>query len=193
MGILLGKVQKSKIYWLRRIKLDYIIDFILLALIYIIIFRRWKKESKRKFTIKTIMYVYVVMVLFVTLMPFTIPFGGTNKLFMETANFIPFRDVRLKYNGAIREILLNITMMIPFGFLYPIINKKGVIKTVISTFLFSLFIESSQLLSVWWNGVNTRIFDVTDLITNTLGGLIGYIIFFVLKLTFLRSKRRRLD
>lgn len=127
------------------------------------------------------MFVYVVMVLFVTLMPFTMPLGGTNELFMETANFIPFRDLRLNYGGANREILLNIIMMIPFGFFYPTLNKKGVIKTVFTTFLFSLFIESYQLLSVWWNGVDTRIFDVTDLITNTLGGLIGYVIFFLLK------------
>lgn len=67
----------------------------------------------------TIMYVYIVMVLSVTLMPFTIPmlFGGTNNLFLERANFIPFRDLRLNYNGAIREIILNTIMMMPFGFL----------------------------------------------------------------------------
>lgn len=67
----------------------------------------------------TIMYVYIVMVLLVTLMPFTIPilFGGNNNLFLETANFIPFRDLRLNYNGAIREIILNTIMMMPFGFL----------------------------------------------------------------------------
>ncbi|HCG4536176.1 VanZ family protein [Lysinibacillus fusiformis] len=130
---------------------------------------------------KTIMYIYIVLVLFVTLMPFTTPFVSLNHSFMETANFIPFRDLRLHYYGAIREILLNIIMMIPFGFLYPIINKKGVIKTVITTLYFSLNIEFFQLLSVWWGSIVIRRFDVTDLITNTFGGLIGYLMFVGLK------------
>lgn len=160
--------------------MDYLIDLLLLALIYSLIFyRKWKKESKRALTIKTLMYLYIVLVLFVTLMPFTMPFSGTNKYFIETANFIPFRDLRLKYDGAIREIILNILMMVPFGFLYPSIMKKGVLKTVITTLFFSLLIESYQLLSVWWESVETRIFDVTDLITNTLGGLIGYLLFII--------------
>ncbi|SOC21814.1 glycopeptide antibiotics resistance protein [Ureibacillus xyleni] len=162
--------------------MDYFIDFLLLALIYNIFFyKKWKRELKWALTIKTLMYLYVVLVLFVTLMPFTMPFSGMNKGFMETANFIPFRDLRLKYDGAIREIVLNILMMVPFGFLYPSITKKGMLKTVVTTLFFSLAIESYQLLSVWWNGIETRIFDVTDLITNTSGGLIGYLTFVILR------------
>jgi glycopeptide antibiotics resistance protein len=36
-------------------------------------------------------------------------------------------------------------------------------------------------MSAWWGGLSSRSFDVTDLITNTFGGLIGYIIFIVLR------------
>lgn len=131
--------------------------------------------------INTLMYIYIVMVLFVTLMPFPIPFGAANNLFIETANFIPFRDLTLNYDGAVREIVLNVIMMMPLGFLYPIIKKKGILITIVLTFLFSLFIESSQLLSAWWGSLYSRSFDVTDLITNTFGGLIGYLIYKVLK------------
>lgn len=166
---------------MRRINLDYFFDFILLALIYLLFFfRKWRKQPK-KLIMNTIMYVYIAMVLFVTLMPFTIPLGGVNNLFMETANFIPFRDLMLNYNGAVKGILLNIIMMMPFGFLFPIIKNKGVFSTVALTFLFSLIIECSQLLSAWWGGLNQRTFDVTDLITNTFGGFIGYLIFIVLR------------
>jgi glycopeptide antibiotics resistance protein len=128
------------------------------------------------------MYTYIVMVLFVTLMPLPIPFlNGTNNLFLETVNLIPFRDLRLNYYGAVREIFLNIIMMIPFGFLYPIIRKVGILKTVTVVFLFSLTIESTQLLSAFWGGLASRSFDVTDLITNTFGGLVGYLFFSTLK------------
>ncbi|MCM3390644.1 VanZ family protein (plasmid) [Ureibacillus chungkukjangi] len=168
--------------------MDYFINFILLVIIYLFFFyRKWNKASKILLMIKTSMYVYFVLVLFFTLMPFTISFNSTNNLFMETANLIPFRDVRLHYDGAIREVLLNIIMMVPFGFLYPIIKKKGLFMTVFITFFFSLFIELSQLLSVWGNGVSPRIFDVTDLITNTSGGLIGYLVYIVLKPTVFKD------
>lgn len=157
--------------------MDYF-DFAFLAAIYVLVFyRRWVKKPIKEFIGNTVMYIYIVMVLSVTLMPFTLPFGGTNNLFLETANFIPFRDLMLNHDGAIRDIALNIIMMIPFGFLYPVIKKKGLLPTVAITFLFSLTIECSQLLSAWWGGLHTRNFDVTDLITNTFGGLIGYIIF----------------
>ena len=72
-------------------------------------------------------------------------------------------------------------MMIPFGFLYPIIRKVGILKTVTVVFLFSLTIESTQLLSAFWGGLASRSFDVTDLITNTFGGLVGYLFFSTLK------------
>lgn len=162
--------------------MDYFIDFLLLVLVYFLFFyRKWKRNPKVQFVMKTLMYAYIVMVLFVTLMPFTMPFGGTNNLFMETANFVPFRDLILDHKGAIREIILNVIMMMPFGFLYPTITKRGILSTVALTFFFSLIIECSQLLSAWWGGLHSRTFDVTDLITNTLGGLIGFLIFIVLR------------
>lgn len=162
--------------------MDYLIDFILLAFIYVLFFyRKWSKKSKKHLILNSMIYVYIVMVLFVTVMPFTLPFGGTNNLFMETANFIPFRYLMANYSGAARELILNVIMMMPFGFLYPIAKKKGVLSTVAFTFLFSLIIESSQLLSAWWGGLHSRTFDVTDLITNTIGGLIGYLIFIVVR------------
>lgn len=163
--------------------MDYLINFIILVLIYFLFFyKKWNKKPKKTLIINTLMYTYIVMVLFVTLMPLPIPFlNGTNNLFLETVNLIPFRDLRLNYYGAVREIFLNIIMMIPFGFLYPIIRKVGILKTVTVVFLFSLTIESTQLLSAFWGGLASRSFDVTDLITNTFGGLVGYLFFSILK------------
>lgn len=163
--------------------MDYLINFIILVLIYFLFFyKKWNKKPKKTLIINTLMYTYIVMVLFVTLMPLPIPFlNGTNNLFLETVNLIPFRDLRLNYYGAVREIFLNIIMTIPFGFLYPIIRKVGILKTVTVVFLFSLTIESTQLLSAFWGGLASRSFDVTDLITNTFGGLVGYLFFSTLK------------
>lgn len=75
-------------------------------------------------------------------MPFSNPLGVTNNLFLGSANFIPFRDYIQNYGGATREIILNIIMMMPFGFLYPMIKRSGLVRTVATTFLFSLAIET---------------------------------------------------
>ena len=46
-------------------------------------------------------------------------------------------------------------------------------NTVITGFLFSLFVESVQLVS------KVGSFDVDDLLLNTLGGVLGYILFLI--------------
>ncbi|MCM3768717.1 VanZ family protein [Neobacillus niacini] len=156
--------------------MDYLINFLLLGLLYFLYFyKRWKKATKQEFFLKTFMYLYIVMVLFVTIMPFHPPTGAMNRIILNEGNLTPFRDLRMHYNGAVRGIFLNILMMMPFGFMYPLVKKRGVLSTIIMSFLFSLAIEGSQLLSAWWGSPTSRIFDVTDLITNTFGGFVGYV------------------
>lgn len=65
-------------------------------------------------------------------------------------------------------------MMISFGFLVQPVKKRNVFFIAAWTFVFSLSIETMQLLYVWAGGHASRAFDVTDLITNTFGGIIGY-------------------
>jgi len=67
------------------------------------------------------------------------------------------------------QVIENIIMLIPMGFMASIIetNKKNVLKTIILGFLFSLFIEISQYVRC------VGLFEVDDLINNTLGVTIG--------------------
>lgn len=71
--------------------------------------------------------------------------------------------------------LLNIVLFMPFGFLLPTIwpQFRKMKNTVCAGFFFSLAIELNQLL-------NNRITDVDDLFTNTLGAIIGYVLYKVL-------------
>lgn len=162
------------------IRIHYVISFALLALIYFLIFyKKWSKKTKKVLVLNTLMYIYIVMVLFVTVMPFTFTLDCFFNLFMGLPNIAVFNDLILSRPGSIREIILNIIMMMPFGFLYPIVKTKGVLKTVFMTFIFSLTIECFQLLSICAYG--SRSFDVTDLITNTIGGFVGYIIYIIFR------------
>mgnify|MGYP001172530585 CR=1 FL=1 len=162
--------------------MDYIINFAILILIYFLFFyQRWRRKGTAGWFWRTAMYSYIVMVIYFTLMPLTLPTGSVNHFFMETANFIPFRDVMHHYGGAVREVFLNVLLMMPFGFLLPLIKKKRLFATVFWTFAFSLAIECTQLISVWLNIGAGRAFDVTDLITNTFGGFCGYLLFSLFK------------
>lgn len=67
--------------------------------------------------------------------------------------------------------ILNMIMVMPFGFLLPLIwqNWRGFGKVVLAGFGFSLLIEVLQLF-------NTRLSDVDDLIMNSLGAAAGYLV-----------------
>ncbi|MGB3964980.1 MAG: VanZ family protein [Tepidanaerobacteraceae bacterium] len=60
-------------------------------------------------------------------------------------------------------------------------KKSSILKTVAKGFLFSFAIESAQLFSAFWGCLSSRSFDVTDLITNTSGSLLGFLFFMILK------------
>lgn len=90
-------------------------------------------------------------------------------------------------NPAIYTIILNIVMMIPMGLYLRYYFKCSLKKTMVITFLVSLFFEITQLTGLY--GIyprSYRLFDVDDLMTNTLGGLIGYQLMPLLK--FLPSR-----
>ena len=107
-----------------------------------------------------------------TLMPFltSLPFVFWSRY--EPMEMQPFRDLIMNYGDAKRQIVLNIIMMMPFGFLFPAIKEARLTKTVLVTFLFSLSIELVQPLL---GGIRRA--DITDLITNTIGGLLGYLVY----------------
>lgn len=74
------------------------------------------------------------------------------------------------------EPLCNILLTLPFGFFLRYYFKKGLPKTILCSFLLSLFFELTQLSGLY--GIYPRpyrIFDVNDLFNNTLGGLVGWL------------------
>jgi len=93
-------------------------------------------------------------------------------------NLTPFIDVTSGRGDFTRQIILNIVMTIPFGFLLPLtkIPKMKLLKVILFTFLLSLSIELLQpLLS------SSRSSDITDLITNVTGGIIGYFLYLIFR------------
>ncbi len=162
-----------------RKNMKEIIDFIVLIVLYMVIFyKKWKSKGKYALFINTTMYLYLSGVLYFTLMPIitSLPFIFNHPY--ESMNLVPFIDVLSGSGDFMRQVGLNIIMTVPFGFLLPLTEgrKTTFLKVIIYSFLLSFSIEILQPLI---NGFRSS--DITDLITNVFGGMIGYIIYLILK------------
>ena len=154
-----------------KYQIKYLIDFAVLGLLYaLVFFRRWRAKGRADLMVNTLMYLYLSLVLYVTLMPVltSLPFILNHPY--KPMNLVPFIDVSLGRGDFLRQVVLNVVMTMPFGFLFPLTRRGGgkFGKTVLICFLMSLGIELLQPL------ISTRTADITDLITNLLGGILGY-------------------
>ncbi len=170
-----------------------LVDFGILIIIYFWkFFKKWKEKGNDVLLLNTTMYIYLSFLLYFTLMPIitSLPFIFNHPY--EPMNLIPFIDCFNGRGDFIRQILLNILMTIPFGFLISIIKRKNInlSKVLFYTFLLSLSIEILQPLI---SGIRSS--DITDVITNTIGGFLGYILYLIFKpiinkiLDFLNNKK----
>ena len=104
--------------------------------------------------------------------------------FQEIKRFILYWDVIGSSMSCI-NLLGNIVAFIPFGALIRWVLNRRVrwYEAILYTFMFSLGIEVIQLI--------TRVgsFDVDDIILNTIGGYIGFIVYYILLLINRRSER----
>jgi len=92
---------------------------------------------------------------------------------MRSINLIPFSQP-LILNGKIAfgEIIMNVVIFVPLGMYAGILFKRWItLKKLFLFFLISLICEVLQYI------LNIGASDITDIINNTLGGLIGLMIF----------------
>lgn len=98
------------------------------------------------------------------------------------ANTVPFHTIRIYKKGLERNntsaeynIWGNLLGFIPFGLLLPLAFPwfRHLFKMLLAGFMVSLGYETTQLLT------GLGIWDVDDLLLNTAGVLIGFIVFFI--------------
>lgn len=92
--------------------------------------------------------------------------------FKEIKRFIQYRNV-LGQKAVLLNVLGNILAFVPFGAFVPIFSKRcrRIWVTVLYSFELSLLVELLQLI------FRVGSFDVDDLMLNTLGGMIGFLIY----------------
>lgn len=102
---------------------------------------------------------------------------GQDVVSWSTNNYIPFKEIfRYKIGSKlfIKNVIGNIILFLPYGFFASHYLKTNKIKTItILTIIASITIEVVQM-------AIGRVFDVDDIILNTLGGALGaylYVLF----------------
>ena len=132
-----------------------------LVLIYIFLFDR--ERAKRKWGWMALLTLYLNAMYIVIGVP-----GVQYIVWDPTINLLPFQDFSAR---NIEGMILNAIMFAPLGFLLPAYFERyrhwG--RTLAAGFLTSLTVELIQLFTF-------RATDVDDLIMNTLGTLVGFLI-----------------
>lgn len=136
------------------------------------------------------------MILLVYFLFFSEDYGRDNPYETYKYNFELFAEIKRYWNNQeqigstlfLINLVGNVAVFVPFGFLVPVLyreQRKGVTYrghyfrsfffVTLLGFLFSLCIEFVQLVT------KVGCFDVDDLFLNTVGVVIGYIIYYIAK------------
>ena len=92
-------------------------------------------------------------------------------LFQEIKRFWQYRE-QLGIYAMFTNLFGNVLIFMPFGFFMPMASKyRSFFAAVFYSFVLSFCVETFQLLA------KVGSFDVDDLLLNTIGGALGYIIF----------------
>lgn len=142
-----------------------------------------KEINKRRLILWFAFTGYMIMILaFTFLNRSNNRMGSTNLHFLST-----YREAWNTFSFTNWSfIILNIFMLLPFGFLLPLLNKRfqKLIYTFGASFLLTLGIETTQLIT------SRGSFLVDDIFNNILGAIIGYGIVMAI-ITFKESKNKK--
>ena len=115
--------------------------------------------------------IYLISIIYILCLFHVVTFQDIN---YGESNFVPFKEIFRYSLGSpkfIKNILGNIMLFVPYGFLasYLLKNKKFSVIMIL-TIIASLTIETVQ----YYIG---RVFDIDDIILNLLGGILGFLIY----------------
>jgi len=155
--------------------------FVFIFIYFVFLYKKWKNKGMSVLISNTLMYIYFIGVMYFTLMPIITSFPSWSFHSYVPMNLNLFEDLFMQRGDCVRQIVLNVIMMIPFGVLLPICRKANgknctLIYTVLCTLFFSLSIEIVQPFIHSYSSS-----DITDVVTNTFGGFLGYICYSIFK------------
>lgn len=130
-----------------------------------------KNHNKTIVLTKVLFIIYLIALLWILLFKLGVHFSYMG--ISRSVNLIPFNEVfiqnsKIDFGGMI----MNVVIFVPLGMYSGLLNERWVFgRNLFLFFLTSLTIEGFQFIFALGT------FDVTDIINNTLGGIIGLLIF----------------
>lgn len=110
-------------------------------------------------------------------------------------NLVLFKEIKrylynietIGYWSVVINLLGNVVCFIPFGIILPVTSRKfkKLYSVIFLMFLFSLFVELTQLL------FKIGSFDVDDILLNVIGAFIGYVIYYFGKRKMKPRKKKK--
>lgn len=125
---------------------------------------------------------YFLCAYFVTWLPLPTAKTFANlKPMSEFIQLVPFQSfLDIKRESLFRDlaiILFNVALTMPLGYFFKELFHVSLKKAVLAGFLVSLLYEVTQLTGLFFIYPRAyRIFDIDDLIVNTFGAYLGYVI-----------------
>jgi len=153
-------------------------------------YHRYGSVSKYRTLIIYSFILYMLIAYFMVILPLPDRASTVGNTMQDHLNLIPFRQIWLFWHDkvispdtvkaymksmALWQLLFNILLTVPFGIYMHYYFKQSLKRTILFSFLLSLFYEGSQLTALF--GIYPgpyRLADVEDLICNTMGGAFGY-------------------
>lgn len=153
---------------------EILLPAFLLFLIYLLAATLLKKTyGFGQFTLMLSFVLYLLSMMHLVFFPIEVNLGEYRNLtpWYKAANFIPILTIDVK------TFVLNIIMLVPFGMYLPFLSRKirSVKQAARLGFYVSLSFEFTQLAIRILLG-SGRSTDINDLIANTLGAVIGFLL-----------------
>ena len=154
-----------------------------------------KKRRQYRILGKLLFILYIIFVFYFLLISEI--YGRTGEMQEYHYNLILFKEIRRFWNyreqlgifSVFANLAGNILIFIPIGFFLPMASvHRNFSVLTFEAFFISLVIEVTQLIT------KVGSFDVDDLFLNTLGGVIGYIIFVIcngIRRNYGKKRRKR--
>lgn len=159
-----------------------------IPLIIILIRKAKQKQSLLHIAIFSMTYIYIVAVIAITIFPIPIQSLLIHDLKADPAilsnhnNFVPLQSINEiislhSMRTLVLQIAGNILLFMPLGFYFPLLAKKLNLKRImIIGIAASISIEATQGLISFFLGLNYKVVDIDDVLLNTIGTLIGYLV-----------------
>lgn len=182
------------LYPIKQAGLIFLIAFALLMIPTMIFqYRKYGSVSTGRSIILYGFLFYMIAAYFLVILPLPARESVT-KTYREMMQLVPFAFVRDFFThttlrignpstylpallqGVVTQPIFNIFLTVPFGMFLRYYFDRSWKETLIASFLLSLFFELSQLSGLYGMYPGPyRLFDVDDLILNTSGGMLGYL------------------